>query len=104
MGPIPVRPIKEIFMRNYIFWQIKNFQKYKFRRGPVPYTRKFRGGPSWSPPHTAKLNRMYLTPEYKDFNRGSIKEIPQWWDDRHREKQRCWKEQKKCRHQWQKHL
>lgn len=76
-------------------------ENYRYRIDPVPHTRKWRGGPSQSPPHTAKIMRMYANPDYKYFNRGSTKEIPQWWDDRNRRTQRSWKEQSKARHQWQ---
>ena len=74
---------------------------YRYRKDPVPHIRKWRGGPRQSPPHTAKIMRMYANPDYKYFNRGSTKEIRQWWDDRYRRTQRSWKEQSKARHQWQ---
>ena len=74
---------------------------YRYRKDPVPHIRKWRGGPRQSPPHTAKIMRMYANPDYKYFNRGSTKEIRQWWDDHHRRTQRSWKEQSKARHQWQ---
>lgn len=76
-------------------------QSYEFRKDPVPWTRKYRGGPHWSPPHTAKLFKMYANPEYKEFNRGTMHELPSWWDDRSRCVQRSWKAQSKARHQWQ---
>ncbi len=81
------------------YWKQKI--NYEYRKDPVPYIHKIRGGPLWSSPHTAKIMRMYLNPEYKEFNRGSKKEIPQWWDDRTRRVQKSWKEQSKARHQWQ---
>ena len=74
---------------------------YRYRKDPVPHIRKWRGGPRQSPPHTAKIMRMYANPDYKYFNRGSTKEIRQWWDDHYRRTQRSWKEQSKARHQWQ---
>lgn len=74
---------------------------YKYRKDPVPYTRKWRGGPYQSPPHTTRINRMYGNPDYKYFNRGSKRDIPQWWDDKSRCVQRSWKAQSKARHQWQ---
>lgn len=74
---------------------------YRYRHDPVPRLRKWRGGPSQHSPHTAKIMRMYANPEYKEFNRGSHKIIPQWWDDRWRDPQRSWKEQSKAKHQWQ---
>ena len=89
-----LKPSKYEFLR-------KMDSNYRYRKDPVPHTRKQRGGSSQSPPHTAKIMRMYANPDYKYFNRGSAKEIPQWWDDRHREIQKSWKEQSKARHQWQ---
>ena len=86
--------------RKYEFLR-KMDSNYRYRKDPVPHTRKWRGGPSQSPPHTAKIMRMYANPDYKYFNRGSTKEIPQWWDDRYRRTQKSWKEQSKARHQWQ---
>ena len=77
---------------------------YIYRQTPVPYTKKIRGGPSWHVPHTAKIFRMYANPEYKKFNRGSKKTVPNWWDDRKRIVQKNWKEQSKVRHQWEKNL
>ena len=74
---------------------------YRYRKDPVPHIRKWRGGPRQSPPHTAKIMRMYANPDYKYFNRGSTKEISQWRDDHYRRTQRSWKEQSKARHQWQ---
>ena len=86
--------------RKYNFLRRMDFN-YEYRKDPVPHTRKIRGGGRWSPPHTAKIKRMYNNPEYKEFNRGSKKEVPDWWDDRTRCVQRSWKEQSKARHQWQ---
>ncbi len=87
-------------MKKALLWGFyKN--NYIYRKTPVPYTKKIRGGPRWSPPHTAGIIRMYKNPEYKDFNRGSIKEIPTWWDERDRRVQKNWKEQRKVRHQWE---
>lgn len=77
---------------------------YEYRKDPVPHIHKFRGGPNWSPPHTRKITRIYKNPEYKQFNRGTLKEIPQWWDDRSRDVQRSWKEQSKVRHQWERKI
>lgn len=92
--------IKQSVSRKYAFLK-KMSLNYRYRKDPVPHTRKWRGGSFISPPHTAKIIRMYKNPEYKGFNRGSIDEIPQWWDDRKRCVQRSWKEQSKARHQWQ---
>lgn len=78
------------------------FDNYEYRKDPVPYTHKWRGGPSQRAPRTAKIIRMYGNPEYKDFNRGSASMVPTWWDDRRRTVQRSWKSQSKFRHQWEK--
>ena len=86
--------------RKYEFLRRMN-SNYRYRKDPVPHTRKRRGGPSHSSPHTVKLIKIYKNPEYKTFNRGSIHNIPTWWDDRTRCVQRSWKEQSKARHQWQ---
>lgn len=75
---------------------------YEYRKDPVPYTHKWRGGPYQRAPRTAKIVRMYKNPEYKKFNRGSVTMIPIWWDDRRRTVQRSWKSQSKFRHQWEK--
>lgn len=75
---------------------------YEYRKDPVPYTHKWRGGPSQRAPRTAKIIRMYGNPEYKDFNRGFASMVPTWWDDRRRTVQRSWKSQSKFRHQWEK--
>lgn len=95
-------------IRKHKNFKYKNISKersnYIYRQTPVPYTRKIRGGSHWSGPHTVKLFRMYATPEYKRFNRGSKKEIPSWWDDRTRTVQKSWKEQSKVKHQWEKNL
>jgi len=80
---------------------LKDYSNYRFRKDPVPGTRKRRGGPWWSPPHTAGIKRIYANPAYKGFNRGSFHGIPDWWDDRYRCVQKNWKEQRKVRHQWQ---
>jgi len=89
--------------KKYSKWR-RQFLNYEYRKDPVPYIHKIRGGGWWSSPHTAQIIRMYKNPEYKKFNRGSIKEVPTWWDDRYRRVQKSWKEQTKCRHQWEKNL
>lgn len=85
----------------YLKWY-RTRHTYEYRKDPVPYTRKHRGGSWWSMPRTARLIRMYKNPEYKDFNRGTMKGIPIWWDDKIRRTQKSWKEQTKNRYQWQK--
>lgn len=79
------------------------YHSFVYRKTPVPYTRKIRGGRRYgSSPRTKHIFMMYDNPEYKEFNRGSPKLIPKWWDDKARCYQRSWKEQSKCRHQWEK--
>lgn len=73
-----------------------------FREGPVPYTgKKWRGGPWQKGPHTFHIKKMYANPEFQFFNRGSVKDVPSWWDDKWRHNQRSWKTQSKKRHQWE---
>lgn len=87
--------------RYYSYWRKSNI-KYVFRFDPVPYTSKWRGGPSTKPRHIRPLKKMYYAyPEYKNFNRGSHKDVPDgWWDDWYRCNQKNWKSQSKRRHQW----
>ena len=81
--------------------KVKKINYPEFRRGPVPYTGKHGGGPWQSGPHTFQIKKMYVNPEFKGYNRGSVKEVPSWWDDRDRCRQRSWKAQSKKRHQWE---
>ena len=74
---------------------------FEYRKDPVPFVHKWRGGSSQSGPGTARIIRMFANPDYKEFNRGSRHGIPQWWDDRSRCVQRSWKEQSKAKHQWE---
>ena len=78
------------------------YHSFVYRKTPVPYTRKIRGGCRYgSSPRTKHIFMMYDNPEYKEFNRGSPKVVPKWWDDKIRCYQRSWKEQSKCRRQWE---
>ena len=81
-------------------WWHKNTPE--FRKGPVPGTGKWRGGPWQTRPHTFHIKKMYANPEFREYNRGSIREVPSWYDDRWRCNQRSWKSQSKKRHQWEK--
>ena len=76
---------------------------YTFRRGPVPYIHKWRGGPSQRMQKTKHILLLYDDPFYKkEFSRGSRNMIPQCWDDKFKERDiKNWKHQSKCRHQWQ---
>lgn len=73
----------------------------KYRQEPVPYTSKHRGGSWWRKPRTKHIFLIYDDPEHKEFNRGTKKIVPSYWDDKIRRPQRSWKEQSKARHQWQ---
>ena len=80
----------------------KNHSKYGiYRCTPVPNTRKYRGGPSQKVRKTARIYKLYADPEQKEYNRGSCRGIPSWWDDfSFRRPQKSWKEQSKRSHQW----
>lgn len=84
----------------YRVWSVRDkTYKGEFRREPVEGLIRRRGGPSCRNRKTARLKRMYSNPEYEEFNRGSHKDIPIWWDDqKFRCCQRNWKSQRK--HQW----
>lgn len=103
--------IYEVDARNYFLKKLKGkseqfshryVHKYKgiFRRTPVEGIRKIRGGSSHKMPKTKRIFAMYANPEYKDFNRGTKKLIPSWWDDKFRHVEMNWKSQRKTRHQW----
>lgn len=73
-----------------------------FRNGPVPRTGKHRKHRCFFRfPRTKQMKTAWANPEMKEFNRGSMKMVPQWWDDCPRGYQRSWKEQAKVRHQWE---
>lgn len=88
-------------LKKYTFLN-KMASNFEYRKDPVPHTRKSRGGSWWRSPHTIQIKRMYANPEYKDFNRGSCRKIPSWWDEKDRCVQKSWKTQSKARHQWEK--
>lgn len=89
---------------DYFYWR-KNNVKYVFRYDPVRYTGKRKGGPSVRPRRIKSLKQMYANPEYKEFNRGSHKDVPDgWWDDWYRCNQKSWKTQSKRRHQWKENV
>ena len=102
---------ENIRWRSKYRYKIHNLKKYEYlkkreimfeyRKDPVPFVHKWRGGSSHSGPGTARIIRMFANPDYKEFNRGSRHGIPHWWDDRSRCIQKSWKEQSKARHQWE---
>lgn len=86
--------------RQYIWWKNKTY-KGEFRREPVEGIHKPKG---WRcgrnrGPRMKQIVAMYHDPEQKEFNRGNTFWFP-WWDDVYRVPQKCWKEQRKTRHQW----
>lgn len=99
-----------IYFCEHLYNQVKTRKKYSvknqtykgtFRRTPVEGIRKWRGGPSVRPRHIKQIKALYANPEYREFNRGSHKEVPNgWWDDCHRCKEKNWKSQSKRKHQW----
>lgn len=91
---------KQVANKKHSYW-VKN-KKYKgiYRKTPVEGIRKWRGGPSHKQPRTKHIYMMYDNPEYQEFNRGSKKLVPSWWDDKFRHVDKCWKSQRKARHQW----
>lgn len=94
---------KNQWVKSNYFYRYKNEIKYAFRYDPIPYTHKYgSGGPHVRPRRIKPLKKMYYAyPEYKEFNRGSHKDVPDgWWDDWHRCRQKNWKSQSKRRHQW----
>lgn len=83
------------------FYLRKNHNnKSIFRYDPVPFVHCYRGGSYQSYRKIKHLKQMYANPEYKEFNRGSHKDVPDgWWDDfPPRCNQRSWKKHRK--HQW----
>lgn len=87
--------------KNYFYWSKSKTYKGIFRRTPVEGIHKIRGGPSTRPRRIKQIKAMYANPEYKEFNRGSHKEVPDgWWEDWYRCKEKNWKSQSKRRHQW----
>lgn len=81
-------------------WRKNNKNTGRFRYDPVPHTRNYRiGGPTVKHRRVKHLKQMYANPEYKEFNRGSHKDVPDgWWDDWYRHVERNWKRQRKT--QW----
>jgi hypothetical protein len=89
--------------KEYFYWKKNKVYKGTFRRTSVEGIHKrWRGGPSIRPRHIKPIVAMYKNPEYKEFNRGSHKELPDgWWDDWRRVEEKNWKSQRKTRHQWE---
>lgn len=92
------------YKRSKGIWRIQKRQKesVRFRVDPIPMTgKKHKYRYFFRLPRTKQIKTIFADPEMKPFNRGGLKEIPNWWDDRYRGHQRSWKEQSKARHQWQ---
>lgn len=84
----------------YKYWKKNKVYKGSFRQGPVEGIHKYRGGSGYRPPKTKHIFAMYANPEYKEYNRGTKKIIPKWWDDKIRQVEMNWKSQRKTKHQW----
>lgn len=82
-------------------WWRNNQTIYKgtFRRTPVEGIHNYNKGRHVKPRRIKTLQLMYDNPEFKEFNRGSHKDVPDgWWDDWYRHTERNWKSQRKT--QW----
>ncbi len=96
-----IRGKEDVGKKDYSYWRRNKVYKGTFRRTPVEGISKWRGGPSVRPRRIKHLKAMYANPEYKEFNRGSHKDVPDgWWDDWYRCREKNWKSQSKRRHQW----
>lgn len=111
---IPVWKVQEILRQTrtqHKTWteRIHGRRNYVFRRGPVPFIRKSRGGPGWykNPGTYAEMraaNALEHDEDAMEHNirpRRSVPNIPSMWDDRirgdHRNR-RNWKRNRK--NQW----
>lgn len=73
--------------------------KGEFRKDPVPYTGKKKGGPCKRNRRTHQKKLIASIPEYSMFNRqGDLRNVEDYYGDRINE--RNWKSQSKRRHQW----
>lgn len=83
----------------YCWWR-NNQTIYKgtFRRTPVEGIHNYNKGRHSKPQRLKQLYLMYDNPEFKEFNRGSHKELPDGWDTPYRLQERNWKSQRKT--QW----
>jgi hypothetical protein len=69
---------------SHIYARYHKDNNYKYRNGPVPYTRKRKGGPSCSKKCRGikRIFKYYTDPEYGNYVRN--KAIPfrkeDWWD------------------------
>ena len=85
--------------RRKVYWRKSYIEHRRFRYDPIPYTSSRGGGSPIRPRKIKHLKQMYANPEYKQFNRGSHKNVPDgWWDDWYRNVERSWKKHRK--HQW----
>lgn len=97
-----IRNNDNVDKNEYSYWWKKHNYHNVFRQDPVPHTgKRLRGGPPVRPRRIRHIKAMYGNPEYKEFNRGTKKEVPDgWWDDWYRHNEKNWKFQSKRRHQW----
>lgn len=103
---------KKIFDNRRSHKKMDNYEKYswrkfnhmksyrgEFRRTPVEGIHNYNRGRSVKPRRLKQLYNMYSNPDFKEFNRGSHKDVPDgWWDDWYRHTERNWKSQRKT--QW----
>lgn len=73
---------------------------HKFRDGPVPFTRKYRGGGFRSLPKLfGELRDNQPDAELEEYGIYLVPRVsPDYWDNGHRQNQKSWKKQRK--HQW----
>jgi hypothetical protein len=76
----------------------RNVNTYTFRYDPVPFTHCHKGGRYMAAPRVKSWKKLYLDPEYRPYTRGSLDDIPTWWDDKVRRNERNWKSQRKTQY------
>jgi len=94
---------------NYEFsnkgYHYKRYEKYEFRRGPVPGIHRFSSGRYYRRMRTTQERRNSSDLEIKSYIRGkrSVRNLLNNWDDIPRNVDHSWKA-KKIKKQWMKHL
>lgn len=92
-----LKKYKKLGKKDYYSWR-NPYYKGTFRRTPVEGIHRYKG-PRVKPRRIKPLKKMYANPEFKEFNRGSHKDVPDgWWDDWYRCVEKNWKSQRKT--QW----
>lgn len=93
------------------YWHERRFgpgfmRAYTFRSGPVPRVRRLRGGPPLRHARTQQARRegAFWLAEEREVpvrSKRSAKALPDSWDDyARRQRDRCWKSQRKGRKSW----